>query len=172
MTFYNEKEHLYLEIDASSIGLGASLLQVRNRIQFPRHEASHNAAIWLIAFVSKSLTSSETQYSKGSPRHIEWHRELPSLLFHHEVSMIIHHKLLLAIFKKDVASLSQRLQRLLLQIHQYSRRILYKPKPKLFIVVWLSRHNHKINRDEVIPGMNITINVIHTLTRLHDSRRN
>ena len=43
MTFYNEKEHLYLETDISGVSLGASLLQVGNRMQFQKvtHPIQH-----------------------------------------------------------------------------------------------------------------------------------
>ena len=68
--------------------------------------------------------------------------------FHHycitlEVSMIMDHKPSVAILKKGAASLSQRKQRILLNIHQYNIRILYKPGPQLFIVDKLSRHNQE-----------------------------
>ena len=63
MVFYNEKAQLYLETEASGEGLGVSLLQVRDRMQFPRNEAPDNAVLWPIAFVSKSLTNAETCYS-------------------------------------------------------------------------------------------------------------
>ena len=45
-------------------------------------------------------------------------------------------------------------------MHQYNIRILYKVGQQIFITDWLSRHNHKTNRDEKIPGMCITINVM------------
>ena len=32
MAFYNEKKQLYLETDGSGVGLGSSLLQVKNRM--------------------------------------------------------------------------------------------------------------------------------------------
>ena len=56
-----------------------------------------------------------------------------------EVSIITDHKLLLTAFKKDVATLSQRLQQVILRTHQYRVGIIYKPGPDLFIVDWLSR---------------------------------
>ena len=40
--------------------------------------------------------------------------------------------------------------------------MLYKAGPKLFIVDWLSRHNHSKNRDEEIPMMSLNINAIET----------
>ena len=56
MVFYNEKVQLYLETDVSGVYLGASLLQVRDRMQFPRNKSPNNAALWLIAFASKNKT--------------------------------------------------------------------------------------------------------------------
>ena len=45
MAFYNEKEQLYPEADMSGVGLGASLLQVRGGMQFPRNGAPNNATV-------------------------------------------------------------------------------------------------------------------------------
>ena len=52
-------------------------------------------------------------------------------------------------------------------------RILYKPGLQLFIVDWLSIHNHEMDRDKEIPGMCITTKaiVMHGYTRLYDGRR-
>ena len=36
MAFYNGKEQLYLETDALDVSLGASLLQGKGELQFPR----------------------------------------------------------------------------------------------------------------------------------------
>ena len=74
--------------------------------------------------------------------------------------MIADHKSLVAIFKKDIASLSQRLQRIFLCIHQDSIGVLYKPGLHLFILDWLSGHNHKTKRDKEMLAMNITIDAI------------
>ena len=64
--------------------------------------------------------------------------------FAHKGNVISDHKLLVAIFKKDMAILSHRLQGILLRAHQYNIRILYKPEPQLFIrLAVLSRHNYK-----------------------------
>ena len=46
--------------------------------------------------------------------------------FGHEVGVITNYKPLKLIFKKDVASVSHRLQRILLRMHQYNIKILYK----------------------------------------------
>ena len=58
--FYYAKEQLYLETDV----LGVSLMtKVRGEMQLPKIEAPDNAAMWPIAFISKSLTNAETCYS-------------------------------------------------------------------------------------------------------------
>ena len=76
------------------------------------------------------------------------------------------HKPLLAIFKKDIATISQRLLQTVLRIHQYRVRIIYKPGPDLFMADWLSRHNYSENKDEEISFMQISINVIQSTTNI------
>ena len=55
MAFYIKKKQLYLETDTLGVGLGASLLQVRNKNQFPRDESPNKEALKPRAFTSKSL---------------------------------------------------------------------------------------------------------------------
>ena len=94
-------------------------------------------------FAHKGLSSVKRMYSNIK-------REALGILhgfeiFHHycfarEVSIIADHKPLVAIFKKDVATLSQKIQ-----------------LPDLFIIDWLSRHNHTQNKDTLIPCMQLNI---------------
>ena len=114
-------------------------------MQFARNEATNKAELLPIVFANIYLASTDIWYCN-----IE--REALGILpvlemfnhycFSHEVSMTTDNKQLVAIFKKDVVILSQKIQRMLLYIHQHSRRILYKATPQLFIADWLSRHNH------------------------------
>ena len=67
---------------------------------------------------------------------------------------------LVAIFKKDIATPSQQIQCILLRIHQYWVRILYKPVPELFIADWLSWHNHMEKKDEEINVMHLRVDTI------------
>ena len=82
------------------------------------------------------------------------------------MSKITDHKLLVAIFKKDVATLSQGLQSTVLRIHQYRVRTIYKPEPDLFIADWLSRQNHKEKKDAEMPGIQLNIDAIQTTTNI------
>ena len=57
MKFYDASKPLYLETDASSIGLGTGLLQVRDCMNCRLDEALNNTALCPIAFTSGSLSS-------------------------------------------------------------------------------------------------------------------
>ena len=116
MAFYNKKEQLYLEIDALGIALEAGLLQMRDDMQFLRNEAPDNAELQLIAFTSKSFISAETHNSNI---------ERDALVILHGLEMFHHYYFthrdsvitdlnLLVEISRDVASLSQRLQRILI----------------------------------------------------------
>ena len=135
MKFYDEMYSLYLEKDAIGIGLGAELMQGWDGMTCPWDEAPHNNILRPIAFTSKSLSLKE--------RYSNIEREASGILcgmekFHHycfarEVSISADYKSLVASLRKDVATLLQRLQCILLQIHQYRIKIIYKPGSDLFI---------------------------------------
>ena len=146
MKFCDKTKPLYIKTDASGVHLRAALLQTRDNMTCHKDEVPDNSILMSTVFASKSLTRVEKRFSN-----IE--REALGILyslgkFHHyyfakEVSIITYHKPLIIIFKKDVATLSQRLQQILLSINQCRDRILYKPRPDLFTTDWLSWQNHK-----------------------------
>ena len=93
--------------------------------------------------------------------------------FHHicfgkEVLVITDHKPLVSIFKKDVATLSQRILHILQKIHQYRVQVIYKPGPDIFIADWLSRYNHDEGKDQLIKGLELWVDVIQTTTDMSD----
>ena len=163
MKSYDKATLLYIETDVSGVGLGVALLQKISNTSCNRDEALDNSIIRATAFASMSLTGAEKRYSN-----IE--REALGILyslekFHHyfsvrEVSIITDHKPLTAIFKKDVTTLSQRLQQILLRIHQYRVKIIYMPGPDLFMPDWLSRQNQNKNKDKEITCMQISISAL------------
>ena len=98
-----------------------------------------NTILHPIAFASKSLTGAEHRYSNIERQTLGTLHGLKK--FHHycfprEVHIITEHKPL-AIFKKDVVTLSQCMQHILLKNHQYRVQILYKPGPEIFIADWM-----------------------------------
>ena len=118
------------------VGLEAALLQTRDSMSCHRDEVPDSSIPRLTAFTSNNLTGEKKKYSNNE-------REILGILyglekFHHycfgrEVSIIMDHKPPVSIFKKDVTTSSQRLQWILLRIHQYRVRIIYKPGLTLFM---------------------------------------
>ena len=119
MAFYNENLQLYLEKDVLGASLRANLFQKRDRIQFPGNEAPDNAAMWSIEFVSKNLTSAEIHYCNTKRDALGILHDLETFhqyCFTNDIRLVTNHKLLVAVSKKDIGSLSHRLQRILLHI--------------------------------------------------------
>ena len=59
MKFYDVAKPLYLEMDISSVSLGARSLQVRVGMNCRHDEVPDNATLYLIAFTNKSLLNNE-----------------------------------------------------------------------------------------------------------------
>ena len=163
MKFYDDTKPFYLKTDASGVSLGAALLQLRDNTNCPKDTAPDNTILCPIAFASKSLTDAEWRYSNIECKALGILHGLEK--FHHycfsrEVLVITDHKLLVSIFKKDVATLSQRIQHILLKIHRYRVQVIYKPGPDIFIADWLLRHNHAEGKDQPIKGMELRVDII------------
>ena len=60
--------------------------------------------------------------------------------------------------------MSQRIQHILLKIHQYRVQVIYKPGPDIFIADWLLRHNHTEGKDQLMKGMELWVDIIQTMT--------
>ena len=126
LQYYKPSVHTVLEVDASSKGLGACLLQDGKPI----------------AFASKSLSEAQSNYSN-----IE--RETLALVFgitrfHTYLfgsSFTVHtdHKPLEIICRKPLRSAPPRLQRLLVKIQGYDFNVLYKPGSQMTVPDALSR---------------------------------
>ena len=54
MKFYNETQPLFLETDASGVGLGAALLQTTSGTSCPRDKAPDNCILRPITFAGKN----------------------------------------------------------------------------------------------------------------------
>ena len=111
MKFYDDNKPLYLETDTSGIGLWAALLQLRDNTTWQTHMVPDNTILCPIAFASKSLMGTKHRYSNIKCEALGILHGLEK--FHHycfgrEVHMITDHKLLVSMFKKDVATLSQQ----------------------------------------------------------------
>ena len=127
MKFYDDTKPLYLETDISRVGLGAAPLQTQEGTTCQKDIVPDNTILCPIAFASKTLMDAECRYSNIEREVLGISHGLEK--FHHycfarEVYVITNHKPLVSILKKDVATLSQWIQWILLKIHQYRVQIL------------------------------------------------
>ena len=108
MKFYDETKPLCIETDESGIGIGASLLQTRSHTSCHGDEVPDSSILRPIAFTSKNLTGAEKKYSNIDRKalgKLYCLEKLHHYCFVREVSLITYHKLLISIFRKDVAAL-------------------------------------------------------------------
>ena len=63
MKFYDETKPLYIETDASEVGLGTALIQTQSNTSCHRDEAPDNSILSPTAFSSKNLIGGERRYS-------------------------------------------------------------------------------------------------------------
>ena len=142
LAYYDRSKPVILQVDASSKGLGAVLLQEGKPI----------------AFASKALTAAESRYAN-----IE--RELLAVvygcekfhtyLYGRHFVVESDHRPLEQIHKKNLDMAPPRLQRMLLRLQPYDCIIQYKPSKEMVIADTLSRLSPR-DRDEV-PGMQVKI---------------
>jgi transposase InsO family protein len=127
LKYYNLKEEVTIQCDASQTGLGAALLQNGQPV----------------AYASRALTQAETRYAQ-----IE--KELLAIVFACErfdtyiygrklVTVETDHKPLETIVLKPLHSAPQRLQRMLLRLQKYSLELKYKKGKEMFLADTLSR---------------------------------
>ena len=63
MKFHDNNKPLFIETEASGVGLGDGLLQTRSNTSCHRDEVPDNSIFRSIVFTSKSLTGAEKRYS-------------------------------------------------------------------------------------------------------------
>ena len=130
LRYYDRTLPVTVQANTSLRGLGACLIQKHNREDQP------------IAFASKSLTDTETQYAN-----IE--RELLAIVFACQRfstyllgrSFVAEsdHKQLEMIAMKNLANVPPRLQRMLLELQRYDVTIKYRPGEQMQLADALSR---------------------------------
>ena len=94
---------LYLGADVLGVGLSAVLMQVMDRMQFPRNEVPWQCNTMANSVLNNNLTSTETWCGNIEKEALGILHDLEKLnhyCFTYEVSIIMYHKLLVVIFKK------------------------------------------------------------------------
>ena len=134
--FYDKTIPLYIEIDVSGVELAAALYKQEPVQAVTETEYQTVASLGPLHSPAKASLGQKRDTAILEEKHWVYYMALKmtSLLlckrskYNH---MITNHSLLFS--KKDIATLSQWSQEILLRIPQYRMRIIYKPGPDLFI---------------------------------------
>ncbi|XP_014671070.1 PREDICTED: uncharacterized protein K02A2.6-like isoform X3 [Priapulus caudatus] len=162
LTYFDPTKQSTVQVDASSRGLGAVLLQDDRPV----------------AFASKALTETEQRYAN-----IE--REMLAVVFGctrfhtylYGSTFIVEsdHKPLESIHKKNLANAPPRLQRMLLRLQPYDFQLVYKPGSQIGLADGLSRINPQkqptIELNSTIHTINVAPNRLVELQRRTDESK-
>ena len=160
MKFYDDTKPLYLETDASGVGLGAALLQLCNNTSCQKGMAPDNTNLHPIVFASKSLTGAEWGYSN-----IVW--EALGILhycFGREVLVIMDHITTCIYIQKICSHVITVYTAHIVKNSPVQGPDYYKPGPDIFIADWLSRHNHIEGKDKHIEDMDVQVDALQSTT--------
>lgn len=127
LALYSESAPVVVSVDASSVALGAVLLQEGRPVEF----------------ASLTLTETQSRYA-----HIE--KEMLAIVFgverfrqyiygRSDVTVHSDHKPLEALFKKPLVSVPARLQRMMMRVQGYDFKVVYTPGKYMYIADALSR---------------------------------
>ena len=100
MKFYDNTKLLYLERDASEVGLAAALLQLCDSMTCHKDMAPDNTILHPISFANKSLTGADQRYSNMKREALGILEKFHYYCFSREVLIITNHRLLVSIFEK------------------------------------------------------------------------
>ena len=126
LRYYDAKEELTVQCDASDKGVGAALLQNGQPL----------------AFASRALTDTETRYApieKEMLAVVFALNKFNQYVYGRHVTVNSDHKPLEAIAQKPLRNAPKRLQGMLLKIQKYDIKIVYKPGAKMYLADTLSR---------------------------------
>lgn len=140
LQYYDVNSPVVIQTDASTAGLGATLLQRGKPV----------------TYVSRSLTECETKYA---PIELETLAivfalaRLDQYVFgHKDVTVQTDHKSLIPIFKKPIFKASRRIQSMLLSLQRYSgMKLVWRPGSEQITADLLSRDSH-MEEPSASPG--------------------
>lgn len=144
--YFNPKEEVELQCDASEKGLGACLLQNGQPV----------------AYASRSLTSMEQQYAqieKETLAIVFGTQKFDQYVYGRKTKVQTDHKPLESIFKKSILSAPKRLQRMMLRLQRYDLDVSYKKGAHMYLADTLSRAYLQTVRNpdnDDVEVMNIT----------------
>ena len=142
LTFYDKDKELILNVDSSSCGLGAVLLQ----------EGKH------IAYASGALNSTQRKYAqieKETLAIVFGCKKFHYYLYGRHFTVESDHKPLESIFKKSIIDTPPRIQRFAMTLQKYDFTIRYKPGKSMVISDALSRLYLPESSENIIPELDI-----------------
>jgi hypothetical protein len=151
LSYYDPKKPVTLSVDASSKGLGAVLYQEEKQV----------------AYASRALTPTQQKYAqieKETLTIVFGTTKFHQFLFGKEVLVTSDHKPLEYIFNKPLHQAPLRLQKMLLALHRYELRIVYKPGRELFIADALSRNYLEETKETLVQELEV--NEVHLTAHL------
>ena len=164
LLYYRPEKKLFLEVDASLLGLGCVLLQ-------PKLNDEHELdSLVPIAYGSKTLNETEKCYANTEHEMLAVTFGLKKFhyyCFGRHMIILSDHKPLVAILQKDLCNVSPRLQRMLLSCQQYSYEINYRKGSDMIFADHLSCNTSAQSNsdDECVNGLeritiaSVTLNI-------------
>lgn len=136
LKFYDVNKDVTISVDSSSYGIGCVLLQDGHPVHFS----------------SRTLNSAQRNYAQIEREMLailvgclKFHR----YIFNKKVTVETDHKALETLFKKPLAQVPARIQRMMLKVQIYDINVKYVPGKLLFLADLLSRSPLPLNEDSV-----------------------
>lgn len=150
LSYLDVSAHTTLEVDASTKGLGAAIIQNGKPV----------------AFASKALTDTQSRYSNIEREMLAivfGCERFHTLLYGKSFSVVTDHKPLVTITCKNILAAPARLQRMLLRVQGYNFNVTYRPGSQMILADALSRLPNEENKgsfdlDNRIDFIDIEIN--------------
>jgi hypothetical protein len=136
LQFYNVKDEVTIQADASQHGLGATLLQGGKPV----------------CYASRALSECESRYAQIEKELLAvcfGCQKFHQYIFGKPVTVQSDHKPLEAIFKKQLGAVPPRLQRMMLRLQPYDVNIKYTRGKNMYVADTLSRAHLSVTEEEM-----------------------
>ena len=142
LSHYDPDKPVTLQVDSSSVGVGACLLQDDKPV----------------AYASAALTKTQQRWSqieKECYAILFACRKFHCYLYGQDITVITDHKPLIPIFKKSLNAVTPRLTRILLPLQSYNLKLIWEPGKNLVLADTLSRaylQDEAVESDDIVKA--------------------
>lgn len=147
LAYFDNAKPVTLSVDASSVGLGASILQEGRPI----------------AYASKALTETQQNYATIEKEMLAITfgcEKFHTYLYNRKVMVETDHRPLESIFKKPLHKVPMRLQRMLLRVQSYDLVVRYKQGKLMYVADTLSRSTVANPNDDFDDEIELHVNML------------